>query len=330
MGISTKLRGIIAARAFELGGSSAVRLFSGSGFPTSGPASILGTGAGKAGPGSLYFDTTRKTLWVNEGTKASPYWQPAGGARQSGMWGVWTDFRETQSTALTDTTAALFNASSGLRMFGAGQAINDAGSINNAAGEGGKTLRMTASATNPGIAAIGTEAGVWQPDQHGLAIVEAKLTNVSAITLRGMGIGFIGTAADGLAPPITAATTVATLVQDDLALMHFNVGYTAASRLYLASNKSDEAASMTAQSTGVDIAAAGTYQILRVEAGPLASDTTKVPMRAFIDKVYVGTIVDALDEDEEASPVLYIESTSAAVKSMDVQYFRFTTGILNS
>lgn len=323
MGISTKLRGIIAARAFELGGSSAVRLFSGAGFPISGTAAAGGTGAGKAGTGSMYFDTTRSTVWVNEGSKTSPYWSPIG-TSQAGIWGIDADFREQPGTALTDTGAENVHGGTGLRVFGAGVAVNDAGALAQAAGEGGINLRMTASATNPGVVAIGTEAGVYQPDQHGLAIVEAELTHVSAITLRGMGIGFLGLAADNLAPPITASGTTITLVQDDLALLHFNVGYTAGSRLYFGHNKSDEAASQStsagSRDTATDIAAAGTYQRFRVEIGANGS------ARAFVNKAMVFSGTAILDVDEEASPALYIESTSAAVKSMDVRRFRFLTG----
>lgn len=291
----------------------------GTGFPASGTA---GDGAGYANKGSVYYDKTRGTKWVNTGSQASPYWQPQG-TNQTGMWGIDADFRETQSTALSDTTAALFNAATGLRMFGQGMTETDSGAIEAAAGEGGKNLTMTTTDEAAHTIAIGTAAGVYQPDTHGMAIVEAYVTQSVAITLRGQGIGFVGLAADAFDPPITCATTVATLIQDDLALLHFNVGYTATDGYKLASNKSDEAPTMTAQAAGVAVAAAGTFQLLRVEVEPVG---TAVIMRAFIDKVLVGTIADALDEDEEASPILYIESTSAAVKTQSVKRFMFITG----
>lgn len=288
---------------------------SGAHMPESG---TYGDGVGVAGLGSTWFDTGRGTMWVNEGTAAAPYWSPLG-LNQPNLWGVFDDFRGEPGVALSDTAGEnIFN--SGLRVFGQGIAETDAGAFPNTAGEGGVTLRMTTTDEVAHTIAIGTEAGVFQPDQHGLGILDVVLTHVSAITLRGMGIGFVGLAADAFDPPITAATTVATLVQDDLALLHFNVGYTATSRLYFAYNKSDAAPTMTAVSTGVDIAAAGTYQRFRVECGGDGD------VRVFVNKVQVASRAIALDVDEEASPVVYIESTSTAVKAMDVRQFLFVAG----
>jgi hypothetical protein len=47
------------------------RVFDGTGAPTNGTS---GTGAGFAGPGSLYVDVTNKAIYQNSGTKASPVW----------------------------------------------------------------------------------------------------------------------------------------------------------------------------------------------------------------------------------------------------------------
>lgn len=59
----------VSATALEL--PSFVQFLSGSAAPTDGTA---GTGAGHAGPGSSYFSTTTKSLYLNQGTKASPLW----------------------------------------------------------------------------------------------------------------------------------------------------------------------------------------------------------------------------------------------------------------
>lgn len=45
----------------------------GAGAPTSG---ALGTGHGVANPGTFYFDTTNKVLYININTWASPTWAP--------------------------------------------------------------------------------------------------------------------------------------------------------------------------------------------------------------------------------------------------------------
>ena len=51
--------------------SNDVCIMTGAGAPTDGAA---GTGAGYAGPGSIYIDITNKTIRLNENTKASPTW----------------------------------------------------------------------------------------------------------------------------------------------------------------------------------------------------------------------------------------------------------------
>jgi hypothetical protein len=66
----TKLRGL------------ATRVFAGTGAPVSGGAGV-GTGAGKAVPGSVYIDMTPGAArqWRNEGTLASPVWSIIGRLR---------------------------------------------------------------------------------------------------------------------------------------------------------------------------------------------------------------------------------------------------------
>jgi len=289
-------------------------IFEGTGSPKSG---TYGTGLNEAGKGSLYYDYSNGAVWRNDGTITAPYWVPLSVGAGSPLWGIDTDFRDEVGKAHANTDAAAIVAGSGLRVFGQGVAETDSGAVASV-GEGGPVMRLTTTDEVAHTVAIGTKAGVYQPDQHGLGIVDVEFTSVSAITLRGYGIGFVGLAADAFDPPITAATTVATLVQDDLALIHQNVGYTDADRLYVAHNKSDAAADMTVVDSGVNLAAAGTYQRVRVEV-----DGADGTARFFVNKAQVAEVSEALDEDEEASPVFYIESTSTAVKAVDVRRFLF-------
>lgn len=285
----------------------------GDGPPTSG---TTGDTAGYRQIVRKYVDQNTGAEWINESTNPlSPYWTPVAITPQGAIWGVADDFRGEPGLALSDTTAENIYAASGARIFGQGIAETDAGALFNTAGEGGVTLRLTTTDEVAHTVAIGGEAGIMQPDQHKLLVVDAEVTNVSAITLRGMGIGFLGTADDALDPPVTCATTVCTLVQDDLALLHFNVGYTDTDRWYVGHNKSDAAASMTVVDTSTDVAAAGTYQRLRVEIDVSGN------LRCFINKAQVAYAAAAVDVDEELSPVLYLESTSTAVKSADVRRY---------
>lgn len=294
--------------------ASRLRPWQNAGAPTSGTS---GTLAGVAEAGAVLWDTTNAVQFVNEGTRTSPYWTPAS-FDQRALFGVWTDFRDQVGVAVAATTDEVIVPGSGLRIFGQGIAETDSGLVVQAAGEGGSVGRMTTTDEDGHTIAIGMEAGVMQPDQHQLLVVDAEVSHVSAITLRSMFLGFAGTAADALDPVVTGATTTATLVQDDLAGVFFDVGLTAASRLYGVHNKSDEAASQnlaTDGDTGVNIAAAGTFTRLRVEINAGGD------MLVFVDKAQVYSRTDALDADEECSPLLYLESTSAAVKSMDVKRF---------
>lgn len=297
---------------FFIPGATPAHVLQLSGPPTSGTAGDRGEA------GALLVDTANGVTFVNEGTLNSPYWTPAS-YDQARLFGVSTDFRSQVGEPLADFDAELIVADSGVRIFGQGLAETDSGLVVQAAGEGGNVGRITTTDEAAHTLAIGMEAGVMQPDQHKLLVVDVELTNVSAITLRGMFFGFLGLAADALDPAVTCATTTATLVQDDLAGMLFNVGFTDGDRLYAVHNKSDEAASQNVttggRDTATDIAAAGTYQRIRVEINEGGD------MRCFVNKAQVASIADALDADEECSPVVYLESTSAAVKSADVRRF---------
>lgn len=288
--------------------------YTGDGPPTSG---TTGDTAGNRQIVRKYVDQNNGAEYINESTDPlSPYWTPCNIMGPGPLWGVFDDFRGEVGTALSDTGGENIYAS-GVRVFGQGVAETDSGALFNTAGEGGVTLRMTTTDEVAHTVAIGGEAGIMQPDQHKLLVVDAEITQVSAITLRGVGVGFVGTAADAFDPPVTCATTVCTLVQDDLALLHFNVGYTDTDRWFVGHNKSNAAATMTAVDTATDVAAAATYQRLRVEIDVLGN------LRVFIDKAQVAYAATAVDVDEELSPVLYIESTSTAVKSMDVRRFGY-------
>lgn len=72
--LGTRIFGrIILTGALELPNN--VQIIRGSGAPTNGTS---GTGAGYAGPGSLYIDYTNAVTYQNTNTKASPTWSAAG------------------------------------------------------------------------------------------------------------------------------------------------------------------------------------------------------------------------------------------------------------
>jgi len=268
-------------------------------------------------PGGIWLDRSKGVTYVNAGSRAASYWYPHedGGA----LWGFHSDFSDDQGKAEADTATEAILTASGLRVFGQGVEVNgDSGMVKQAGVEGGGFARISATDEIAHTIAVGTDA-IFQPDIHGPIILETEVSQVSAITLRGAGFGFLGALADALDPAVTAATTVTTLVQDDLALLHFNVGYTDGDRYFVGHNKSNaDATQSTAtggRDTGVNVAAAGTSNLLRAEL------TAAGDVRFFIDKVRVGTYLLALDADEETGGVYYLESTSTATKAADMRRF---------
>ena len=293
------------------------RVWEFAGSPFSGTGGAL---AGQIASGDYLKDITNDILYVNEGSKASPYYTPVG-YDQANLLAWRTDFRDGVGKPHANTDASTTLVGSGIRIHGQGIAEVDAGVVVTIA-EGGALARLTITDEASHLLAIGTDGGVFQPDQHGgLLVVDTEFNVLTDIVNKTVAVGFIGLAANALDPPITNSNTVITLVQDDLALLFMDDDLTDAAGLFLAHNKADAAATVATSATGVDsgvdIAAVGTFARYRVE---LQRTTTVVKMVAFKDKVQIGSIADAFDEDEECSPVTYIGAgLNGSVEAIDVR-----------
>jgi len=265
------------------------------------------------------MDTTSGTLYLNEGTRASPYWTPTS-YDQPGIRAVFSDFRETGDIVAVGGTTMSVEMNAGIRVFGDGAADTDSGLTVANVAEVGNVATITTTNETSHILALGMgehEVANHQPDTNGPSVIDVEFSHVSAITARATFIGFIGTLADALVEPVTGATTTLTLVQDDVAGMIQDSGLTDADGIFMVNNKSNAAASQETTDSGVDlsqtIAAAATYQRWRAE---LHTDGDLI---LFIDKAQVGTVSVALDVDEEVSPVFYIAANAAATKSATVK-----------
>lgn len=284
------------------------------GAPSSGTSGALAT---VAEPGAILFDNVHGVAFINEGTKASPYWTPLS-MDQWAMFGVHDDFKDNVGVAVSGSAASVIKAGSGLRVFGQGHAVNDSGLVVLSAGEGGINADLTTTDEAEHLLAVGMSAGVMQPDAHSLLVVEATFTMETALTDRRIGLGFLGTAADALDPPVTGSGTTATLVQDDLALMIMDSGLTDADGIFAVHNKSNADATQDLAADGdlsATIAAVGTFQRWRVE---IAADGD---MTCFINKAQVYSQAIALDVDEECSPVLYVAAVGIAIKKLTLHSF---------
>jgi hypothetical protein len=290
------------------------------GSPISGTA---GTGAATfAAPGALLRDTETDVLYINEGTLASPYWTPAS-FDQRGLMAWYTDFRDGAVKAVSDTAATATLAGSGIRVHGQGIAETDSGLAIAMSDQGAVgSITTTDEDAHTIVLSVGTgTVPVFQPDQNGTIVVDAEVSQTSAITERSLFLGFCGSAADALAEVCTGATVTisfAATIGDDVAGLFFDTGLTDGDRYFYPSDKGNANASIatTACDTGVDVAAAGTYQRLRVEIDADGGG------RMFINKALVATLPAAsLDVDEELQPVLILGAAAAAVKTAAVKSF---------
>lgn len=289
----------------------------GAGAPVSGTS---GTGVGTAGYGCRYLNLTNGVEYWNEGTVLSPYWTPVN-IFHPALLGWYTDWRDGVGKAIADTAALYTIPGSGIRVIGNALPDTDSG-LTVAIASGGPIASLIASATANDVAALSvglTTSTPFVPATHGPLVIDALISNSVAITLRRFFMGFLGTSADALASPATGATITITLVQDDLSGMFFDVGLTATTRIYAPHNKADEAATILTTATGVDtgvaIAAAGTYQRLRVEISAAGV------MTCFIDKAQVSSIAAAASTSVALAPTLLIASTSGATKTLLIKNF---------
>jgi len=274
------------------------------------------------------LDSNSGVVYVNEGTSASPYYTPAS-FHQPNLFGVTDDFRGLAAGKAIAATGASLTLSSGLRVFGQGVEVNgDAGFIAGAGVEGQAavgTLHVTNEVSH--LTALGTDAGIMQPDQHGTLVIDVEFTDDADILTSSLFLGFIGTAANALDPAVTGATTTATFAQDDLAGMYSDSSMSDVNGTFLVSEKDNTGGTQTSLTSVVDRAAAATYQRWRVEV-----DSSGVAT-AFAAKLSVGVIPgttganthaateSSLNPAEEVSPVFYVENSTATTRTATIKRF---------
>ena len=285
-------------KAGKLRTTNNTTILDGTAFPKSGTA---GTGFGDAYPGSIYVDTTKDTLFVNEGTLASPYWTPVS-IGQFGITGVMTDFGNCTGRLGTATTTSSLDASLPSLKYG-GNLIdqNDA-----------NTAMTVSYPLNGPLLTLGTEnqdggfsylshgalgdVPLWKPNVNGTMVIDVNFTGITDILTRSIFCGFSASTDAALAEPVTGATTTLTFCAtgtqgDNVHGLVMDSQLTAASTLFLATNAADAAATQTTTSAALTvaatIAAAATYNRLRVEIDPDGA------IRAFKDKVLVKTLAAA-------------------------------------
>lgn len=310
-------------------GATGVEELSGPLMPKSGTA---GDGVGSAPLGSLYRDTTRGTLWVNEGTKAAPYWSPVS-LDQSGLYSISAPhFVASDAKAEADTGTSLVLQPSGWTALGDGIHETDAGLVLQASVQGVPApMRLSSSATAGGdLTALCTPvvsgAGIYQPDDNDMAVIDVSIASVGALTARIIYTGFSGLAPVGQTDVVTAATTVTTTVEADLAGLYMASTATDADRIIAAHETggagTQDFAVLTDLNTGINMPAAGTRIRKRVEVDGDGG------FRMFLDKalVFTGDAAE-LDVDEQLNGLVYISPTTTTQAEIDVFNANFYMGV---
>lgn len=305
---------------------------SGSGFPKSG---TTGTGVNAAVVGTIYRDTDTGVEFVNEGTAASPYWTVMTPDHPRVLSHGWLG-QSTDDVAVADTSTEFRRSTMGVIIAGLGLDATDAGATQavgalQTTGYGHVIQLITDNVDGrvtgmlPGTNSVATNL-FWQPDIHGTMVVDAVVTQKTAITTRNVFCGFCSTLAAAFTPIVTGSGTTISFSAtqgDDVAGLYFDTDLTATDRWYFPYDKNNTNASIATTATGVDtgitVAAAATYQRLRVEVWADGQ------IRAFINKAQVsagpGAGTAALDVDEELTAVLYVGANDTATSQMDVARF---------
>lgn len=311
-------------------GATGVEQLSGPLMPKSGTA---GDGVGSAPLGSIYTDTTRGIRFVNEGTKAAPYWTPVS-YDQPGLYAINAPHffdHEEKAEANTDTSEEL--APSGWTLVGDGIHENDSGALVQTATQGDPgALRLSSSAAAAGdLCALSTPvvsgAGIYQPDDNDMAVIDVNLASVGALTARIIYLGFAGIVAEGETDVVTAATTVTTLTQNDVAGLYMASTATDPDRIIAAFSKAgtpstQDYAVITGLNTGVNMPAAATALRFRAEVDGDGA------IRLFLAKALVFTGAAAtLAVDQELNALVYVSPTAATQAEIDVFRASFYMGV---
>ena len=309
-------------------GDTGIEQLSGTLMPKSGTA---GDGVGTAPKGSIYTDTTRGTTWVNEGTKAAPYWTPTS-PEQPGLYSITAPNFEgstAKAEANTDTSQVLNN---GWIALGDGIHETDSGLVKQASTQGVPgPMRISSSASAGGdlcglATPIVSSAGIYQPDDNDMAVIDVLLSSVSALTARIIYVGFSGLCPAEQTDVVTAATTTTTTVEADLAGLYMASTATDADRIITAHETggagSQDFSVLTDLNTGVNMPAAGTAKRFRVEIDADGG------FRTFLAKalVFTGDAAE-LDVDEELNALVYVSPTTTTQAEIDVFNASFYMGV---
>ena len=212
---------------------------------------------------------------------------------------------DVKAIANTDTEAI---SAGGARLFGQGIAETDSGMINTT---GAPYFSMVTTNETAHTIAIGTDV-VLQPDTQGPVRMYGRFS-LPDLSEMSFFFGFCGSAAAALDPRVTGSGTTLTLVDDDLVGLLMDSGLTDADGLFLAYNKSNDAASIATTADDVDPSftiVVSTVYYIAMELDKLGNVAWAI-QTADGGVAATGSRAAALDADEEHAGVFYIQSLDA-------------------
>lgn len=196
-------------------------------------------------------------------------------------------------------------------------ATENSGSAAVDAGAASGVLRLTTGAAD-GNRTSWTHGLNWQANDGGPLQFETRIKSVTAITARAYFVGFTDTlAATTLENPIEqSGTTITSTATNAVGFMYDTASTNDTWHLVAVNADTDSAA----VNTGLAPAAAGTWQTLNVQV-----DTDGDAVFT-IDGVEVGRIANSVAVATSLTPIVHIETRSAAAVSVDVDYVELEGG----
>ena len=154
----------------------------------------------------------------------------------------------------------------------------------------------------------------FSPGLMGTLVVEARV-QLATLTTRNIFVGFCGTIADDVAPPLTSATTTHTLTAADLCGIHMDSGLTAGTTYHAVFNGGTVSGETNSDNTiTAKLPVAAEWDVLRVEID------TNGTARFIINGDVEATVVNAVSTTVIQGALVGCWGTTATAADMDVDY----------
>ena len=183
----------------------------------------------------------------------------------------------------------------------------------------GGAVRLTGTNEAEKGCALTTDL-IFSVPLNGPLVLEARV-QTQALTARNFFIGFCGTLADDIAPPLASSTETHTLTATDLIGFHIDSSLTAGATWHAVFNGGTTAGQTvsTSTTTGV-VAVTGEYDVLRVEIDPNGT------CRFFVNGNLESTVANGstVTSTDLLAAIVGCCGTTTTITDLDVDYMKVT------